>query len=78
MVGNSTRKTIAEIRKRENAVIRISDCDLAGIRYCEIRQYYKGSDGVYVPSNKGVTFTPEHIGEIISGLEKLKNGIDNT
>jgi len=78
MKNSVRRHVVAEIRKRENVLIRISDCDLGGFRYGEIRQFYRDSFGEYVASKKGVTFSPELIGEIAAGLEQLKDGFETT
>ena len=60
-----------EIRKGGNALIRIDKCNYDGHEYCDIRQYYEADDGQFKPTKKGVTFSPDMIGEVIQGLSEL-------
>ena len=63
------KRTIREVKKRENAVIRINRIDIAGQNYIEIRQYYRSNDGDFVASTKGLTFQCSLSDEILDGLK---------
>jgi hypothetical protein len=66
------KQIVKEIRKRENVIIRIGRGNLGGYNYGEIRQYTADETGNYIPTQKGLTFTPELIDELIDGFNKLK------
>ena len=68
------KRVIATIKKRENVYICVGIGELAGgYRYGEIRQFTREADGALVPTQKGFTFTPAHLPDILKGLEQLRD-----
>lgn len=62
------KKTVREIKKRENAVIRINRLEVAGRQYIEIRQYYRTRHGDFEESTKGLTFLSGLAPDVIDGI----------
>lgn len=61
-----------DIEKRENEIIRISIREYKGHDYVDVRQYFKGTEDDFLPTKKGVTFSPELIDDVIEALQSLK------
>lgn len=70
--GNKMKQIAREIKKRRNVIIRIGKGSMGGYDFGEIRQYSSEEDGIMKPTPKGITFSPEHIDEIIAGFTDLK------
>jgi len=65
--------TIAkEIEKSPTEIIRIALNEYKGREYIDIRQHFKADSVDYLPTKKGVTFSPELLDEVIQGLKDLK------
>lgn len=62
----------------KNAVeeIRVSLNVFRGRQYIDIRTYFKGDDGEYRPSKKGVTLSPELISDLEEAVKKLSDVLD--
>ena len=65
-------KTVKEIKKREGVVIRICKGDFGRYEYVEIRQYIRDKNGLFNPSKKGLTFSPNLLDELIESLMESK------
>ena len=72
---DSEKNIIKEIKKRSNVVIRISKYYFIGHPFFEIRQYYLDKKGEFRASKKGVSFSPNHLDEVIEGLVELKKDL---
>ncbi len=51
--------------------IRVSVNVFRGRQYIDIRTFYKGDDGEYHPSKKGVTLSPELLPDLEEAVRKL-------
>jgi len=56
--------------------VRSSVTFFKGKQYVDIRIYYKGEDGEYHPSKKGLTLSVELFPELETGLQKLKEALE--
>jgi hypothetical protein len=64
--------TAKEIQKSETEKIMIALREYKGKKYVDIRQHFKADSGDYLPTKKGITFSPEALDEAIEGLKALK------
>ncbi len=56
--------------------VRSSLTFFKGKQYVDIRIYYKGDDGEFHPSKKGLTISVELFSELEVGLQKLKEALE--
>lgn len=56
--------------------VRSSITYFKGKQYVDVRIYYKGDDGEYHPSKKGLTLSVELFPELETGLQKLKEALE--
>lgn len=56
--------------------IRVSLNVFRGRQYVDIRTYYKGDDGDFHPSKKGVTLSPELLDDLAEGIKKLHDVLE--
>ncbi len=56
--------------------VRSSITFFKGKQYVDIRIYYKGDDGEYRPSKKGVTLSVELFPELEAGVQSLKKALE--
>jgi len=56
--------------------VRSSVTSFKGKQYVDIRIYYKGDDGDFHPSKKGLTLSVELFPELETGLQKLKEALE--
>ena len=56
--------------------VRLSITVFKGKQYVDIRIYYKGDDGEFHPSKKGLTVAVELFPELETGLLKLKDALE--
>ncbi|GAN35148.1 transcriptional coactivator p15 [Candidatus Brocadia sp. AMX2] len=61
---------LGEIVKSETDKIVISAKEYKGRKYVDIRTFFQGDDGNYLPTKKGVTFSPKFIEAMIKILQK--------
>lgn len=61
---------LGEIVKSETDKIVVSVNAYKGHRYVDVRTYFQGDDGNYLPTKKGVTFSPKFIEAMIKILKK--------
>ncbi len=55
--------------------VRSSVTFFKGKQYVDIRIYYKGDDGDFHPSKKGVTLSVDLFPELEAGMQKLKEAL---
>ena len=53
--------------------IRVSISVYRGKQYIDLRIYYKGDDGEFHPSKKGLTLSPDLLPDLVEAVEKLKD-----
>jgi hypothetical protein len=53
--------------------IRVSLSRYKGKQYIDIRVYYKGDDGDFHPSKKGITLPPDLFPDLDEGMNKLRD-----
>jgi hypothetical protein len=51
---------VGAITKRSSEQIAIGIREFKGSRFFEIRTYFLGSDGAWIPTKKGLTLAPEY------------------
>ena len=56
--------------------VRSSITYFKGKQYVDIRIYYKGDDGDYHPSKKGLTLSVDLFSELETGVQKLKEALE--
>lgn len=56
--------------------IRVSINIFRGKEYIDIRTYYKGDDGEFHPSKKGVTMSPELLPDLVEAVQKLEEALE--
>jgi hypothetical protein len=57
--------------------VRSSVTFFKGKQYVDIRIYYKGDDGEYHPSKKGLTLSVDLFPELEIGVQKLKEALED-
>ncbi len=62
------QQAYVEISKSPHARIRIERREFKGIEFIDIRQYYRDDTDTWKPTAKGVTLSPELVGELIKAL----------
>ncbi len=63
---------LGEIVKNETDKIVISMKEYKGRKYIDMRTYFRGDDGNYLPTKKGVTIAPKFIDAFVKILLKAK------
>lgn len=66
---------LGEIVKSETDKIVVSIKEYKGRKYVDVRTFFQGDDGSYLPTKKGVTFSPKFV-ETMIGI--LKKGLGKT
>jgi hypothetical protein len=56
--------------------VRVSVSVYKGKQYIDLRIYYKGDDGEFHPSKKGLTMSPELLPDLVEAVEKLKDALE--
>lgn len=57
--------------KNANGIIRIQKTEFKGKEYLDIRKMYQGENDEWMPTRKGISFSPELKDEIIKALQSL-------
>ncbi len=55
--------------------VRVSLSVYRGKQYIDLRIYYKGDDGEFHPSKKGLTVSPDLLPDLVEAVEKLKDAV---
>jgi hypothetical protein len=56
--------------------VRISLSVYKGKQYIDLRIYYKGDDGEFHPSKKGLTLSPDLLPDFVEAVDKLKDALE--
>ena len=62
---------IGELQKGKDKII-IALKEFKGKEYIDIRTHFENNDGDWIPTKKGVTFSPENLDEMIELLMAAK------
>jgi hypothetical protein len=60
---------VADVRKNARELIRIAIREFKGRRNVDLRTYFLGSDGAFLPTSKGVSLRPDLLPAVIRGLQ---------
>ncbi|WKZ17750.1 MAG: transcriptional coactivator p15/PC4 family protein [Candidatus Jettenia sp. CY-1] len=63
-------KVLGEIVKSETEKIVIAEKEYKGRKYIDMRIYFQGDSGDYMPTKKGVTFSPKFIAAVVKILSR--------
>lgn len=69
-------RLIHAFQKNALEEIRVSLNVFRGKEYIDIRIFYKGDDGEYHPSKKGVTLSPDLLSDLQEALKKLEEALE--
>ena len=69
-------KTVHSFPKNPLEEVRSSITVFKGKEYVDLRIYYKGDDGEFHPSKKGLTVSVELFPELETGVHKLKEALE--
>ncbi|MCX5808253.1 MAG: transcriptional coactivator p15/PC4 family protein [Proteobacteria bacterium] len=65
---------IGEIDKGKDKII-VTVKEFKGKQYIDIRTFFENDDGEWIPTKKGISFTPENLDEAIKLLQKAKKNV---
>lgn len=65
-------KTVYSFPKNPTEEIRASLSTYKNKQYLDLRIYYLGDDDEYHPSKKGITLSPDLLGELEEAVRKLR------
>lgn len=65
---------IGEIDKGKDKII-VTVKEFKGKQYVDIRTFFENDDGEWIPTKKGISFTPENLDEAIKLLQKAKKNV---
>lgn len=63
---------LGEFLKSETDKIIVSLKEYKGRKYVDVRTYFQADDGNYLPTKKGVTFSPKFVETLITILVKAR------
>lgn len=63
-------KVLGEIIKNETEKLVIAEKEYKGRKYIDMRIYFLGDSGDYIPTKKGVTFSPKFIEAVVRIIQK--------
>ena len=66
---------IGTIIKSDTTVARVSLSDYKGKDYINIREWYTKDKKQWYPSNKGIAFTTDKIGDLLTLMEQAEDEI---
>ena len=66
---------LGELQKGKDKII-IALKEFKGKEYIDIRTHFENDDGDWIPTKKGVTFSPESLDEMIEVLKTAKKKIE--
>ena len=66
---------IIEIKKNKTNYVQIELREYEGHKYVDVREFYDAEDGKRLPTQKGITFSPKVLEQVIDGLNMLQNNI---
>ncbi|MCX5815862.1 MAG: transcriptional coactivator p15/PC4 family protein [Proteobacteria bacterium] len=65
---------IGEIDKGKDKII-VTVKEFKGKQYIDIRTFFENDDGEWIPTKKGISFTPENLDEAIKLLQKARKNV---
>ena len=65
---------IGEIQKGNDKII-VNIKDFKGKQYIDVRTYFENDEGEWIPTKKGISFTPENLAEAIKLLQKAQKKV---
>jgi len=65
---------IGEIDKGKDKII-VTVKEFKGKQYIDIRTFFENDAGEWIPTKKGISFTPENLDEAIKLLQKAKKKV---
>jgi len=68
---------MTEIEKNSIERIRVQVSEFKGKRYIDCRVYFQGDDGLYHPSKKGITLSPDIVDEVVAALKEAKAELES-
>ena len=71
-MSNSSSQIIHVIDKSGAEQIRVSLSVFRGIRFADLRIFFRTVDGEYKPTKKGLTLNPSLLPELEEALKKLR------
>ncbi len=75
MSMNKGNQTVYTFPKNPTEEIRASLSTYKGKQYLDLRVYYLGDDDEYHPSKKGITLSPDLLGELEEAVRKLREAV---
>jgi len=66
---------IGEIGKGKDKII-VTVKEFKGKQYIDIRTFFENDEGEWIPTKKGISFTPENLDEAIKLLQKAKKNVE--
>jgi|TARA_B100001093_G_scaffold518973_1_gene605826 hypothetical protein len=73
---NKVMSKIVEIKKNKTNYVQIELREYEGNPYVDVREFFDSEDGKRLPTKKGITFSPNVLEQVISGLSQIKNNIE--
>ena len=64
-----------EIQKTATTIIRGEVSEYNGHDIINLREWYLGKDGEYLPTKRGVTLSTRFMGELAEGIQMLKTEV---
>ena len=65
---------VGEIDKGKDKII-VNVKEFKGEQYIDIRTFFENAEGEWIPTKKGISFTPENLDEAIELLQKAKKKV---
>jgi len=62
---------LAKFGKKDNEKIIISQIVYNGLPYIDLRQFFLGGSGEWLPTKKGLTLSPSKVKNLIDILQKI-------
>lgn len=68
-------RIIAQIVKSDTTIARVSLSDYKGKNYLNLREWYTKDKKQWYPSNKGIAFEFDKVGEVVTAVEKAEEEV---
>jgi hypothetical protein len=65
---------IGEIEKGKDKII-VTVKEFKGKQYIDVRTHFENDEGEWIPTKKGISFTPENLAEAIKLLQKAQKKV---
>lgn len=74
----SDDRVVHAFPKRDDEEVRASVSTFKGSLYVSLRIYYRGDDGEWHATKKGITLTVEALDELEAAIAALRKAVDET